>query len=530
MELRFHSPKTRNETSNAGPFHQVQHPRGATVVASVRGYSTWLGVFAGAVALSVAGAGAQDLTRPSSFSVLRGESRGSQSLGASQQYQFLGPETRNQENLQDPTEPEPFLDENQAIIDAVKEAGRDAVAPSGYVRSAPKEHYNFRVGPVFFRFGAGLRFEFNDNIDNASDDRESDLITTPQVYLNGHWPITKFNDLSLRVGFGYSAYLAHPELNSASQTFELAPGTEIAFKIKIKNVYVNFYERPSVGQDSSSLLTLGSGLLYTSFTNSMGVGIFWDLNDLRIQGGYQRTDSIPLSSQSSSGSADTDVGFLRRGVDSLFASATFRVTDETSLGVEGGASRITYGGDVQNDGLSYHVGSFAQTRLTKNLSFRVGAGAQIMTFDSGGRNQDSSDAQSPYVNLAVDHRINRFLRHSLSLGYETALGTTTNSVQTTYLNEQLTIEVNQSLTLSANAFYEIGEESGGPFADSIQRFGFGIFTGYSLSKKLRMDVFYQFVARNGGGGDNQNARIEGVDATAGDYYQNRVGVNFTYAF
>ncbi len=406
------------------------------------------------------------------------------------------------------------------------------------------------MGPILFRLGASLGFEFSDNIDNSSTDPQSDLITNGHIYLNGHWAVTKINDLNLRLGIGYTSYLANPELNSVSQTAELTPGTEIAFKMKIGEVFLSFFERPTLGQDNSNDLTLRSGLIYSSFVNVVGVSAFLDLNDVSVQLGYQRTDTIPLTSQSNSVSRsgesaesesrrqeadDATLDSLNRSVDSLSGSITFRLQDDTSAGVQAAISRVTYKESVQNDGFSFNAGVFVGKQLSRFITLRVAAGYQQMLFDSGGSNEDFSNSSSSsipyYYNLELSHRVNRLLTHSLALGYEAALGTTTNSVQRTYVSEQITYDIAKNLALNLNISYEIGEESGGRDAQTLTLFRVGLSCGYNLTEKLAMSAFYEFVSRTGGG-ENEDSEFDNglVGGTASDYFQNRVGISFSYAF
>lgn len=434
------------------------------------------------------------------------------------------------------------VDTSAETLRAFREAGAGAVDPSGYVRKAPQGRVNFRIGAMNFRVGAGLSSQFSDNIFGSASDRESDLITTPIFYLTGQWKISRFNDLSLRVGAGYSFYLAHPELNSFAPTLELEPGTDFALKMRVGKVNFSLYERPVFAHESLLDLTVRSGLFYTSFQNSAGFRAFWEVNStVDIQGGYEHTDSIPLTKQSagqsseSSGQKQADqnsLSFLSQSMDSIFASITFRLTDSASMGLDGATSWVKYRGGFQNDGVTSHLGVYIGTRLTHYISARAAMGYQVSTFGTNGSNQDSSGASGAYGNLQLTHQVNRFVSHAFSIGRETALGTTTNTVGSTFVHEAITLNIFRAVPVNIGVFYDVQDESG-PSGQSIAQWGCDLSCsyGYQINRRLRMDAYYQFqMARRSGGGTDP---IEVTDQTrrgSETFYQNRIGINFVYAF
>lgn len=439
-----------------------------------------------------------------------------------------------------------FFQMDPAMAALMREGGQGTMTPEGYLLRPTMENYNFKLGPATFRIGAGLRAEFTDNVDSASNQsKESDIIVTPEIYLTGHWQISRINDLNLRVGFSYSAYMEHPELNTSSKTLELSPGTHLDFKMKIGDFYFNFYERPTIGLNTGDQLTAPSGLFYTSFNNEIGMTVFWDLNKLSISTGIQRADQIPLTSSTTTINRSDNsqanqardqanqnyVSSQRQNTSTLFANASFHINSQTSAGLEGSVSLIKYQTGAQSDGTSYHFGPFVGTQLTEYIGVRASGGYQIMKFDGTGTNGDSSDTTGPYGVFLLTHRVNRFLSHSLSISYEATLGTTTNSVQTTTFSEQVVWSLNRATNVNFGAFYEIGNESGnGSNAQNLRLFGLNATTGWDLSKKLKMSVYYEFTTRNGADTNNSTTSSAVSTGVAGNYSENRLGVNFSYAF
>ena len=436
-----------------------------------------------------------------------------------------------------------FPEIDPALAAAIRQGGRGTLTPQGYPIVPGGENFTFKVGPVNFRVGAGLRTEFIDNVFDTATNRQSDLIVAPSIYLIGHWKISPMNDVIVNLGFGYTAYLEHSALSSVTRNIDIAPGSDLAFKVRIGDVSLRLYERPSLGQDSSYQLTLPNDVFYYTFTNHLGLSLFGDFNALQIQATLDRTDSIPLGSTAASanGSANASVntsanaaavGTLEHSIDTLSSSATYRLSDTNSIGLEGSVSIIKYKEDFQNNGVSYRLGVFVGSQLSEYISLRVSGGYQIMNFNTGGLNQDtSSNSASPYGLLALTHHVNRYLSHTLSITHEADLGSTTNSVDMTDIAEQAVWKISPNLSLNIGGFYEFGTESG-PFGQSIRLFGLTASTGWNLSRKLSVNVYYQLTDRAGGGsgtGAPSNGSTLGT-GSAGSYYENRVGVNFTYAF
>jgi hypothetical protein len=416
-------------------------------------------------------------------------------------------------------------------VDAIPgEASQFQSAPTGElppeaadILKEDRERGLFSIGPMVFRASIGLRIEFNDNINLSNDDRDSDLLLTPQVALRGHWKISEMNDLTLNLGFGYTSYLFNSEYNQFNQSVELAPGTEIAFRLKVRDLYFRVFDRPAIEQDPTGDLTLNDAFNYSRFSNTAGLSVLWDLNKIQVQGGYQRYDSWSLTSE---------YEYLDQSTDTVYATVSGRVTDALTVGLETSFSDIRYKDDVQNDGKSYYVGVFADALVTPYLRVRVAGGYQGMTFDSGGLNGDNSDFSGPYGNVSLIHQVNQNLSHVFTVGHESALGSFSNYVETTYVREAVTWQFSSRMSLTGEAFYEHGEESGGPFAESIDRFGVGLSTSYQLTKKLRAELYYAYLRRNASGG-TESASIDDdivlIDR-AGSYYQNRVGINLQYEF
>src|SRR5262245_1558825 len=66
---------------------------------------------------------------------------------------------------------------------------------------------NLLLGPVRFRFSMTTGVEYNDNINLAETNKQSDVIIRPQFNLDAIWPLTQLNTLRFDLGLGYAFYL-----------------------------------------------------------------------------------------------------------------------------------------------------------------------------------------------------------------------------------------------------------------------------------------------------------------------------------
>ena len=91
-----------------------------------------------------------------------------------------------------------------------------------------------------------------------------------------------------------------------------------------------------------------------------------------------------------------------------------------------------------NDSVTYSVGPFVETQITNYLKLRASAGAQFISFDSGGTVNDSSDTNDYYANILLAHRINANITQTISAGHESELGVNSNSVRLNYVRHTAT--------------------------------------------------------------------------------------------
>src|SRR3984893_6696533 len=400
------------------------------------------------------------------------------------------------------------------IVGAVTARSQDAVRPSlaGEAASEARQQdierlpYNLLVGPVRFRVSATMAVEYNDNINFAEQHKQDDVIFHPQVNFDAIWPITQINTLTLDLGIGYSIYVNHSEANTNG--ILISPSSQLSFDIFVGDFRINIHDRPSLQQDPIAEPTLSNTVDYGRFQNTGGVSVLWDLNKAVLTLGYHHYTYISTTS---------GFDYLNRNAEELSGTASFTVASTTNVGVESYAVFNYYDQNVLNDSTDYAVGGFVESQISNNLRARVAGGYQNINFDSNGSVADFSNVSDYYVNLLLTHRLNSYIRQTISAGHENQLGVNSNSIRLNYVRHTVSWNVIRNTLLSTEFFYEDAQESGGFIDEHLHRFGGALTLGYQFTPHITLGLRYQYTQKDS-------------DVYLRDYMQNRVSLDGTYSF
>jgi hypothetical protein len=366
--------------------------------------------------------------------------------------------------------------------------------------------YNLLLGPVRFRFSITTGVEYNDNINLAETNKQSDVIIRPQFNIDAIWPVTQLNTLKLDIGLGYGFYLDHPNANTNGVLIQ--PGSQLAFDIFVQDFRINLHDRFSLQQDPVAQLQLSNVADYGRFENTAGVSVLWDLNKAVLTFGYDHYTYVSTT--------DT-FSYLDSNAEELSFSAYFALTSTTGAGIETSAVFDYYSQDFLNDSVTYSVGPFVETQITNYLKLRAAAGYQLIDFASGGGVMDSSDSNDFYANVLLSHRLNAAITQTLSAGHESQLGVNSNYVALNYVRHTATWNIINGVLLATELFFEDGDDSGGIFSEHIQRYGGAATLGYQLTPHITLGLRYQYTQKQS-------------DQPGRDYKQNRVSLDGTYSF
>ncbi len=369
-------------------------------------------------------------------------------------------------------------------------------------------HYNLKMGPLTMNLSGGVDVEYNDNIGLSQEDRESDFIFRPSLRLDTAWQMSRLNTMRLSLGMGFSKYASHSELDTRSVLLD--PGSELAFDIYVGgNLRLNIHDRFSIVQNPVEEPTLSNIGHFDRFQNSAGITALWDFNDLKIVLGYDHFNFLSLGNQFS---------FLDRDEEQFMGSASLRVNDSLTLGLDGNLALINYKERVNNDGTTYSLGPFVEAILSGRTRLRLSGGYQGMAFESGGTNADRTDYSGAYANLTLSHQVNQYISHSLNFGHEARLGLSVNFAEYTYARYILAWRLNSRLNLGFEAFVEDAQESGDLLnSEHSSRWGASASLSYKLGPKTSLALRYHYV--------NKNSDIE-----LRDYYQNVLNLSVNHDF
>lgn len=391
---------------------------------------------------------------------------------------------------------------------------QDAVRPSlAGEEAAEARHqsienipYNLLAGPVRFRFSITTGIEYNDNINLAEVNKESDVIIRPQINVNAIWPVTQLNTLRLDLGLGYAFYIDHPEFNN--NAILISPGSQLSFDIFIQDFRINLHDRFSLSDDPVDEIQLSNVVNYGRFENTAGISVLWDLNKAVLTFGYDHYTYISTT--------DT-FSYLDRNAEILSFSAYFALTSTTGGGIESSAVFDYYSQDFLNDSSTFSIGPFIETQITNYLRLRASVGYQFVNFDHSGGISDQSDSSDWYGNISISHRINQYITQTVSAGHESDLGVDSNFVSLNYVRHTATWSIINRVLLATEFFYESGDDSGGILREHIQRYGGAATIGYQLTPHITVGLRYQYTQKQS-------------DLPLRDYKQNRISLDGTYSF
>ena len=362
--------------------------------------------------------------------------------------------------------------------EAAADARQKAASTLGY--------YNLKLGPTAWTFTGALGIEYNDNVDYQEVDPDADVILRPQMDTRMWWPITDKNSLNLAVGLGYALYGCRSDLDR----LYVAPGSEIAFDLAVKDFLINVHDRFSITEDAYQNPAVTRQADYSRLENVVGVTANWDLNQLLLTLGYDHADYLSLSDTLRQTDGRTEVVFTRAGL---------ALSKQSRLGLEAGSGFIDYTDASLNDGIQYGGGGFYQAQLSRYLSVNARAGYTIYSPESGGTVGLTEDQGAFYGQFTLHHRVNKVLTYALVGGrmIQTGvqLGLYGQNLDYYFLRWSASWNVMRKMTLSTACFFEEGTQTGS-FEEDFTRWGLEINLGRLITQKLTAGLGYRFMNRD----------------------------------
>ena len=379
-------------------------------------------------------------------------------------------------------------------------------------------YYNLLLGPTTWRFASGLGLEYNSNVQlesNGSGD-PSDIIIRPHLDTMMHWPVTLKNSLDITLEAGYSEYLQHSDLSQ----FFINPGSGLSFDVYVGDFKINLHERIAITENTyENAGVSGGNRNLESLQNTAGTTVLWDLNKAVINAGYDHANYVSLSSGSQDQQPDTSS-------ENLFVNSGIRVRPELMLGLEAGGTVVTYSQTTgantapSPNAVQWSTGAFFSAKISEYMDLRLDAGYTDYTLDTTSTNLATSDTSGFYCSFSLTHRVNQFLRYTLTAGRSTDLSAYGQAQSYYFVRLTPAWSLFQNYTLTTPVWWQQGtrlyNNTFGSAAD-YQQIGLGFTVGRQVTRKLSANVGYNFV--------DETSNQAGLAYTV-----HTVDLNFNYQF
>lgn len=380
--------------------------------------------------------------------------------------------------------------------------------------------YNLKAGPVLMRFDALMGFEFNDNPELVEHPREVDFAFRPELDVAALWALNARNALSLNLGLGYVKYVNHTDLDHLL----IAPTSEIALDIYTGDVVINVHERVSQSQDPVRDPTVSGTGDFGGLENTVGTRLDWDLNKLTFSVGYDHYNFISTSSgisQTIQGGTNAPPGGAAndaqdRSSELFYGRAAVKISPAVTTGVEASGGLTDYENNFFHDNSQFSIGPFLELQISRDLKGRAAGGYLRSDFDQNGTAKAPDSINDFYAELSVEHQLNQYMNHRLSVGRQASAGSESELVTYYYARYDNNWSVSRYSILHTSLFYENGRERSG-VTERFERIGVGFGITVPLSRKLNASAGYQFLYKDSDLGNR-------------DYLQNSVIVDLRYAF
>lgn len=402
----------------------------------------------------------------------------------------------------------------QEALTASRTANQAAVARSqasqngGYANTGSSFGYNL---------GAGLAFEYNDNVNLSQANADEEFSLRPNISAGAYWVITDYTRLGLDMSLGYVQYLNDSSRSRVDFTVSPTADNNIGFEILVGDWHINVYDSFGVRSDPVRDGTISGTDKVVQFNNTLGVLALYDLGNAQLNAGY----AFQTSLFQDSAYADSE------RVSHLFnAGYQYSFSPVFTVGIETSASLSLYDSGRQNDSVVYTLGPTVQWAPTDFITVTAGGGPSLVVFSANDAGFRPDDRSSYYLYSSINHRFSEFATHSLSVSQTVAPAVQSSDSETLSFNYQISLEVIREVVITAGAFYETGDYSSGisipaagivPFRRSFNRVGGRIGASRAFGDHLSASLAYEFIQRSS-------------DTPNSDYDQNRVSLTATYRF
>lgn len=401
------------------------------------------------------------------------------------------------------------LTRSQEALDSALVGDKSYEARNAPATVVQEERPRLHAGPVMFDLSASYSLEWNDNINYAKTNVETDFINRPQVNLRAAWAVTTNSTLNFGVGLGYEEYVKYSSLDQVLIT----PDSELAWDIRVKDFVFTPYDRFSYSQEVASEGALSGAATFPRIENTIGLRARWYPSRYLIDLGYGHYNFLAQSST---------YDYLNRSTELFFGRAAYRFAEVTQAGLEFSAGLTSYDSAsqvtnavAQSDNTSISVGPFVEWQMTHDIALSLHGGGVFYSFDKTATT-DANELNSYYASAEVHQTLTDFITHGLSVQRQIQQGLSTNGQSLELLSVRYFANwvFHRNATLSAEFSYEHGREFG---VEVYDRYLPGVTLSLIPLERLTVALAYHFISKS----SNDSSQ---------DYRQNSVTLSVGYQF
>ena len=387
------------------------------------------------------------------------------------------------------------------------QAGEAAAQSRG--RQMQNSDYTIKTGDFRLLATPSFTASYNDNVNVSENDAQDDFILTPAVGITSSYQLTQRNLLFLDVNIGYSRYLHRP--SDSTLVLNSTSGTGLSLELGIKDVTLNVHDWISYVQDASQDSRVSDNATFGTFQNTAGVGADWELNKARISAGYDHQNVMATDSQDDQTTHASEMFYFR---------PSLQVHPQATIGLETTAAFTTYDQSTLTDNNAYTVGGFVELRPGENLSLTARGGYTTYQFDNNSNtNIATSDQNSWYAGLGLNHRVSDGIAWSLDAGHQMQLGVESDLTEIWYARPSIRWTIIKDWDFTTAFFYEHGKQGvgnvQGNFKENYDWYGGELSLTHPLTESFSLSFNYRLTLRSS-------------DQADSGYTQNVVGFTLIY--
>jgi hypothetical protein len=379
-------------------------------------------------------------------------------------------------------------------------------------------HYAIPVGSGGFNFNAGLKLEYVDNVFLTHSNTKDDFIVVPEANVGAFFPVGQLNSFAFGIGLAYYQYLENTSLNTGLPLIN--PNTDLAFTLRSGDFKVRFSERFSYQQDplyetGGQFYNLYNTALFQRYLNRIGALVTWDQNKLVMTAGYFHEN---LWSETSAYS------YIDHASELFSADAMLATSARLTIGLEAAGSINDFFNSPDYNTWRARVGPAFRIKASDFIQIKLGGGYERIQYDSS---QASSLGLTPdntyYAYGSIEHKINEFINHSLTLSHDNELGFNAANLEASTVSYSLTWAPRRQLEITpavAVSWYDesFGSTTANLYHEKFTYYYARISARYVLGPHWRAGASWTYNLK-----DSQTTPVNG-------YTQNQLALEVLYEF